>query len=341
MLKRLIYLALIIAFGYAIYSYRDQLVEIADVLQNGIWYYVLAGFVLVGVAAINQASLYASLYDVVELPSQRKKLLPVFLTTRFVMVAAPSGGLSGWVPFINDARRRELPVGMVIAINLVYMVLWYSSFGIFLLAGLIFLFISHDLQWHEITAAVTVLAVDVVMIGCVILANVAPVSLERILLGATRGISRVTSIFKRPGPASDEQVQNFVADLTEAVSTMRHAGVRRLVRPVLHALGVEVINLAMFWLMFLAFGVKASFGLLVAGYSVAILFFIVSPTPGGLGFVEGALIAVLRSLDVPPGHAPVITLAYRGLTFWMPFLLGFISLRWAARHPESADARTP
>jgi uncharacterized protein (TIRG00374 family) len=341
LLKRLILVALIVAFAYAIYTYRAELVTIVDVLRGGVWYAVLAGVGVVGLGALNQAWLYASLYDVVDLPAEKKHLLPIFLTTRFVMVAAPSGGLSGWVPFIQDARQRDIPVGMVIIVNLVYMVLWYSSFAIFLLAGLLFLFLSHDLQWFEVTAAATLMFIDVVMIGGLVLALVAPGPLERILLWAVRTLRRGARVFRRQEPFTDEHVSGFAGDLNEATTMMRHAGWRRLSRPVLHALGVEALNLAVFYLMFLAFGVRATFALLVAGYSVAILFFIISPTPGGLGFVEGALIGVLTALDVPLAQATTVTFAFRGLTFWMPFVLGFIALRWAARQPAaktSSDA---
>lgn len=333
MFKRLILIALILAFAYAIYTYRADLVTIVDVLRGGLWYAVLAGVGVVGLGALNQAWLYASLYDVVGLPAEKKRLLPIFLTTRFVMVAAPSGGLSGWVPFIQDARQRDIPVGMVIIVNLVYMVLWYSSFAVFLLAGLLFLFMSHDLQWFEVTAAATLLFVDVLMIGGLVLSLVAPGPLERILLWSVRALGRGARLFRRRGPFTEEQVSGFASDLNEAITLMRHAGWRKLSRPVLHALGVEALNLVILWLMFLAFGVQPSFGLLVAGYSVAILFFIISPTPGGLGFVEGALIGALTSLDVPLAQATTVTLAFRGLTFWMPFVLGFVALRWAARHP--------
>jgi uncharacterized protein (TIRG00374 family) len=329
--------ALVIVFAYAIYTYSDELVTIVDVLRDGLWYVVLAGLALVAVSALNQAWLYKSLFDVVGLPSESKRILPVFLTTRFVMVAAPSGGLSGWVPFINDARQRDIPVGMVIVVNLVYMVLWYSSFAIFLFAGLIFLFLSHDLQWFEVTAAVTLLFIDVLMIGGLVLALVAPRPLERILLWAMRAIRAVGRVFRRQSSVEDENVIGFVNDLNEATTLMRHAGWRKLARPVGHALGVEGLNLAMFYLMFLAFGLRATFGLLVAGYSVSILFFIISPTPGGLGFVESALILVLTSLGVPSGGATVVTLAYRGLTFWIPFVLGFIALRWTTKEPESGE----
>jgi hypothetical protein len=67
------------------------------------------------------------------------------------------------------------------------------------------------------------------------------------------------------------------------------------------------------------------------------LFFVMTPTPGGLGFVEGILILVMSSLDVPNESALVITLAYRGLTFWLPFILGFFAYRWFHRHLDRLE----
>jgi uncharacterized protein (TIRG00374 family) len=73
--------------------------------------------------------------------------------------------------------------------------------------------------------------------------------------------------------------------------------------------------------------VPAEVGTLVAGFSIGFLFTIVSPTPSGIGVVEGAMTLGLASLGVPLAEATVVTLAYRGLTFWLPFIYGFVTLR--------------
>jgi glycosyltransferase 2 family protein len=86
-----------------------------------------------------------------------------------------------------------------------------------------------------------------------------------------------------------------------------------------------------FFLNFLAFKVVVSSGTIVAGYSIGYLFLIVSPTPAGLGVVEGMLTLTLRSMYVPIGAAAVVTLGYRCFTFWLPFLFGLISFRWLER----------
>ena len=52
-----------------------------------------------------------------------------------------------------------------------------------------------------------------------------------------------------------------------------------------------------------------------------------SPTPGGLGAIEAALVAGLTGVGLPPGAAVSAVLTYRLATYWLPVLPGWISLR--------------
>ena len=79
--------------------------------------------------------------------------------------------------------------------------------------------------------------------------------------------------------------------------------------------------------VFMAFQTPLSVGTLIAGFAIAYLFLIVSPTPAGVGVVEGVLTLSLSSMFVPLGEATVITLSYRVLTFWLPLLFGFLSFQ--------------
>lgn len=336
--QTIVYLLLAAAFGYAIITYRDQLLDIYQVLQEGLWYFVLAMIFVLGVTIYNQATLYASIYQLLDLPSSKRDLLPLYLMRRFVTVAAPSGGFSGWVPFLQFARKRDIAVGAVFVANLVYTILWYSTFFVFLFFGLLTLFFAHDLQWFEISAALVMLVADVIMIIGVVLAWAAPQVLLNVTEWLGRTIERLFEKIKRTPPLTRRNFATFTADLNDAVDLMRVAGARRLLKPVLHALANESLHITMFYLAALAFGVRLNFGVLVAAYSVSVLFYVVSPTPGGLGFVEGTLLLVLSALGVRAHNATVITLAYRGISFWLPFILGFIALRWFNEHPDAGEA---
>lgn len=335
-LTHLVYAFLIGAFGYTIYTYRDQLSDIVDVFQRGVWYFLLASLLVLALTIFNQAALYSSIYSMLGLPSNHREFLPLYLVRRFVLVAAPSGGFSGWVPFIQFARKRDISVGTVFVANLIYTILWYSAFGVFMLVGLIYLFVGHDLQWFEISAALIMMAADAVMIALLIAAWIAPQMTIKIFAWVGAALRRISGWLRRQPPFSAEQLLNFAGDLNEGIAQMRRAGWRRMLIPTVYALANEALNMGMFFLVALAFGVEISLGVLVAAYSVSILFWVVVPTPGGLGVVEGTLILVLTTLGVSAGASAVVTLAYRGITFWLPFVLGFGALRWFNRQQARA-----
>jgi uncharacterized protein (TIRG00374 family) len=85
---------------------------------------------------------------------------------------------------------------------------------------------------------------------------------------------------------------------------------------------------------FLALGTPFSVGTLVGGFSIGYLFLIVSPTPSGLGVVEGILPVALNTLRVKWEAAVLITLVYRAVTFWFPLAVGAVAFRILQREPK-------
>jgi uncharacterized protein (TIRG00374 family) len=334
-LRHLLYAALAILFARFIYLNRDQLVDIVAVLRNGVWYHLLVVVMLFGLAVQNQGRLYSSIYAMLHLPPERKKLSAIFLVSRFISVAAPSGGLSGALPFIQDARRRNLAVGTVLVANLIYLIVWYSSFTLILLVGLVHLSLVHDLQWFEVAEAIILIGFTALLVAILALAWLAPTWLSAILHRVTRLIARIAVRFNRPVPVTVAQTNALADELTHTIHLIRHAGWGPALRPFAIALLNELINLLILFFVALAFGVQMNLGVLVATYSIGILFFLISPTPGGLGFVEGILILVMTSLGIDDGSAATITLAYRGFTFWLPFILGFFALRRLERNNKA------
>ncbi len=89
----------------------------------------------------------------------------------------------------------------------------------------------------------------------------------------------------------------------------------------------HLIDLTTLYALFLAFNQPVSLGALVAGYAVGVLFLVISITPQGIGVVEGMMALVFTSLGIPGTVAATVTLAYRGLTFWIPMALGFFAVQ--------------
>ena len=76
-----------------------------------------------------------------------------------------------------------------------------------------------------------------------------------------------------------------------------------------------------------AFGGGAGIAAIGAVYLGAALIAAASPTPGGLGAIEAALVAGLTGIGLPPGPAVSAVLAYRLATYWLPVIPGWASLR--------------
>lgn len=81
-----------------------------------------------------------------------------------------------------------------------------------------------------------------------------------------------------------------------------------------HALGADLLPLQM--LVVFTVGVAAT---------------AVTPTPGGIGGVEAALVASLSATGMETSQALAITLLYRLMTYWLPIIPGFIAFQYAVR----------
>ena len=134
-------------------------------------------------------------------------------------------------------------------------------------------------------------------------------------------------------------MERNTAEFTEAAMAIT-AQPALLMRTIGVAFAAHLVDLTSLYVLFLAFHQRVHFGVLVAGYAMGILFWIVSITPQGIGVVEGMMTLVFTSLGVPIEHATVITLAFRGLTFWLPLGIGFVVLRRLKSFGARESART-
>ncbi|HET6954694.1 MAG TPA: lysylphosphatidylglycerol synthase transmembrane domain-containing protein [Acidimicrobiales bacterium] len=83
-----------------------------------------------------------------------------------------------------------------------------------------------------------------------------------------------------------------------------------------------------------AFGGGLSFPQVGAAYLVAAAFGSVSPTPGGLGAFEAALVGLLGGYGMADSRAVAAVLTFRLLTFWLPVLPGWVLFNQMQRREE-------
>jgi len=83
-------------------------------------------------------------------------------------------------------------------------------------------------------------------------------------------------------------------------------------------------QVAVLWAAFRAFGDAPPLAVVTMAFFVG-MFGNLLPLPGGVGGVEGGMIAALAGFGVDAGQAVVAVLLYRGVTFWLPLIPGVIA----------------
>ena len=323
---RWLFWLLIIAFLWVVISRFTELQKLVEILIQGQWQWVLVAAVLQVIFYITYTGLYQSAFYTVEVESRIMDLLPVMFASIFVNVAAPSAGASGAALFIDDAARRGRSAVRTAAGVLLVLTAYFSAFTLILVAGLAYLFLLHNLEIYEIVAALCLLAVLGGLAFVLLLGLWRPDTLRSLLTWLQRRINTLGSHIKRPDLLGTDWAERNANEFTEAsLAIATHP--QRLARSLLIAFGAQIIDLLSLYTLFLAFHQPVGFGVLVAGFAMGLLFWTVSITPQGIGVVEGVMTLVYTSLGVPPENAAVIAIAFRGLTFWLPLGIGFLSLR--------------
>jgi uncharacterized membrane protein YbhN (UPF0104 family) len=100
--------------------------------------------------------------------------------------------------------------------------------------------------------------------------------------------------------------------------------VRRNDPRTLGAVGWWAFDIAVLWACLHAFGASPPIPVVVTAYFVGMLGNLL-PLPGGIGGVDGGMIAALIAFGVDDGQAIVAVLSYRVFAFWLPTVPGAIA----------------
>jgi glycosyltransferase 2 family protein len=337
--RRWLYYILIFAFLGLVISRFTEAEKLVRTLARGRPEWVVAALLFQGVYYVTFTAVYQSALYTVEVAGSLRELISVWFTSVFLNITAPSVGMTGAAVFIDDAARRGQSAARAAAGTVLVLVADYSAFAVVMIAGMIVLFTTRNLRFYEVLAA-SILLLFIVALSSVLLLGLArPALLHRLLSWAQRIVVRVAARFHRHSFLPDDWAEHNAAEFSDAAASIKKHP-ERLARTYATALGAHVAELATLVMLFRAFRVPVHPGVVVAGYSVGILFWLVAITPSGIGVVEGVMTLVLSSLGVHPAAATLIALSFRGLTFWLPLTIGFILLR-RSRSFRSASAPKP
>jgi len=335
------FFALILLLAFYFFLTRAADVEqVLVTLQRGNWAWLTLALVVHAAWILNIGSHLRSLYRLLGIDEQITRLSMLGTSAAFVNTVAPSAGMSGMVVFITDSRQRGLPTSRVTAAAALYVLYDYLAFIAVLGLGIVVLIRRNRLGPAEVSASVILVLIAFGLAMVLLTAMRSADRLGRALAWIATHTNNVLRPFIRREYLSPARAHEFAHDIGEGLGEIRKrpAG---LLLPFALALSKQTLLIMIFFLMFLAFKQPFSVGTLIAGYSVGYLFLIVSPTPSGIGFVEGAMTLTLASFRIPLAAAGLITLAYRGITLWLTILYGMVSLRIINRKNDSISGTTP
>ena len=317
---------LTLAFVWLLLSRLTEIETLIQTLAEGRWRWIVAAFVLQALYFLFYAASYRTAFATVGIPSRMKDLIPLTFAAIFANTTAPTGGAAGGALLVEDAARRGHSRARAAAGFLLHMATDYGAFCIMLLVGLGVLAQRADLHWYELTAALFLLLYVASISGALLLGIWLPQWLHNTFAWLQRQVNRMGAWVRKPTLLTDDWSARNAEELIEASRAItthpRQLAITLLFTAIFHSLEIATL-----YVLFVAFNLPANMGVVIAGYSMIILFSIISPTPNGVGLVEGLMPIIFASLDLPADLATIVVLSFRGITFWLPLLIGFVLMQ--------------
>jgi putative heme transporter len=322
--KVLLNIVTVAALVVLVFAIREQL---AETLQNLGKVHAWALLLLLPLQALNyhaQTRMYQGLFATVGNKLKYWFLFRVGLELNFVNHVFPSGGVSGISYFGARLKSEHITGSRASVVQMMKLVLYLLSFGLLLLAGLLFMAIGNRV--NDLVIMVTTM-----VIGTMFVATAG----FMVIIGSERRI-RVTFTFitqllnrlihvvrpKYPETISIARVEALVLDLHENYRLIR-SRYKELKWTFFWAFIANLTEVLTIYVVYIAFGEWVNIGAVILAYGVANFAGLVSILPGGVGIYEALMTGVLAAAGVPPRIGIPVTVMYRVLSTLLQVPIGW------------------
>ncbi|MEJ2359334.1 MAG: lysylphosphatidylglycerol synthase transmembrane domain-containing protein [Deinococcales bacterium] len=329
MARRWLWWLVLLGVLLVVISRFTNLQHLGDALARAHWSWIVVATLLHAAFFLLHGNLYRLGFQAVGVSSTVAGLLPVFFASTYLNAVAPSGGTAGAAVFVADAKRRgESPARAAVG-TVVVLIADLATLLPFLAGGLLFLARRGRLAYYDLLGASLYVVFVSGLVLALTLARHRVRFLTRALGWIERLVARVAGWFRRSSPLGANWAHRVATDLSAAAVAV--FGKPRIVAQlVLAGTALHVVNLLGLYALFLAFEQPlglSGLGTGLAGFSLGIVFYVIAIIPQGLAAVEGIMGLVFTSLAMPAAPALGIILAFRGMNFWLPLVLGLFFVR--------------
>lgn len=317
-------IGLVIVIVLAVVLLRgDQLVELVETIKQGAVVPLIAAVCTQLGKYFAQSFSYSYAFEAVDEHMNPRETLPLVFGTFFVNTIAPSLNLAGTTLVVDDARRRGIAPGKATSAALLMQITVDSGFATIMLVAFGILAATVGLSPLWFLLGLLVIALVSVMVLILVLGRKRPALVLKALRPVERLVDRILVRFKKK--PLDPWVERIVGSFSDAAGLIVH-NPKTTAKTFGCSIAASACELACFCLVGVAFGVHQPEPL-ICGYVVATLFAMISITPQGVGVVEAAVVVAFTSFGVSGAAGLSIALVYRGIVFWMPFLIGAVLIQ--------------
>jgi uncharacterized protein (TIRG00374 family) len=320
------YFLILIILGLAVYLLVPQITTLEhswSVVQSMTWW-------AVALAVIAQVLSYLGggfmMQAILEIDQQKLSIWEgALMTMASYSVGMVAGGWFGGAAATYSWVRQESHDGESAALaGTLPALLNIGALVVVSIIGTLYLILVHDLSKMQLIEYGIVLLVLGVMTASVVAALRFSETATRLAVWLA---GRWAALRRKP--FTPQKTIGFVGQFVFAWNSLRDG---KWLRPMLGAIANTGFDMLTLYFLFVAARHNISLGILFAGYGLplilgkaAFLF------PGGVGVIEGSMVAFYDSLQVPNAVSVVAILGYRLFSFWLPTLLGFAAAAYLSR----------
>ena len=301
----------------------DQLVELVETMKRGAVIPLIVAILTQLGKYYAQSWSYHFTFASVDEKMGPRETLPLVFGTFFMNTIAPSLNMAGATLVVDDARRRGIEGGKAMSAALLMQMTIESGFMTIMIIGFIMLQLTGNLSPAWFLTGLVVVVMVGFMGGIMFIGRKSPQMLVGLLLPVERLVNKVVRKFGRK--PLEPWAERAVASFGDAAGTIA-GNPRTAAKAFGCSIAASTCELAAFCLVGLAFNITDPEAL-ICGYVIATLLAMIPPVPQGVGFVEAGVMVLFSAYDINAAAGMASVLVYRGLVFWMPFLIGAVLIQ--------------
>ena len=176
-----------------------KVAEIEDIIhtfEQGDWRYLGLAALVELVWIVNIGISFKVIYRIFGVQEKLGRLILLATAANFVNIIAPSGGIGGMAIFISEARSKEYSIGRATVASTLFVLFDYIGFLCILTLGFIVLVRRDKVTTAEITAAIIIVIIALVLITILFLGAHSEQKLGEILAQIVKWINKIVKPFQ-------------------------------------------------------------------------------------------------------------------------------------------------